>query len=444
MKERKNNPDKIGFVKFWGWQTRGVAASVNFIMLGYISLFCTDALGMSAALIGTLLMASKVVDAITDLLAGYIVDKTNTRWGKGRPYEWFIVIEWVLTYLLFATPAGASNTFKAVWILVMYVMINAVCTTFLSAAQNPYMIRAFGTDNQRVKLASFGGIVIMVASMAANIILPTFIEGIRTDVNGWRLVILCVAVPMAVIGIFRFFLVKETIKIEDASTTESVTIKDTLQVLKGNKYVWFIGLMYLGYSFVTGMGIHTYYFTWVIGDLGLMGTASAMTIVVLPLLFVFPIIMKKISKGTMVRISCVFYIISGLLLFYFGEIFPLLLLAFVLAGIGSLPITYLVDLMMLDAGTYNHYTMGKRMDGTIGAIKGFLGKLGGALGIGAVGWLLELGGYNGLAETQTSGALFMIKFLAGYMNVIVFAAVGIVMLFYNLDKLLPEIEKKQA
>lgn len=100
--------------------------------------------------------------------------------------------------------------------------------------------------------------------------------------------------------------------------------------------------------------------------------------------------------------------------------------------------------MMLDAGTYNHYTMGKRMDGTIGAIKGFLGKLGGALGIGAVGWLLELGGYNGLAETQTSGALFMIKFLAGYMNVIVFAAVGIVMLFYNLDKLLPEIEKKQA
>ena len=51
MKERKNNPDKIGFVKFWGWQTRGVAAAVNFIMLGYISLFCTDALGMSAALI---------------------------------------------------------------------------------------------------------------------------------------------------------------------------------------------------------------------------------------------------------------------------------------------------------------------------------------------------------------------------------------------------------
>lgn len=85
MKERKNNPDKIGFVKFWGWQTRGVAASVNFIMLGYISLFCTDALGMSAALIGTLLMASKVVDAITDLLAGYIVDKTNTRWGKADP-----------------------------------------------------------------------------------------------------------------------------------------------------------------------------------------------------------------------------------------------------------------------------------------------------------------------------------------------------------------------
>lgn len=444
MKVKKNNPDKIGVVRFWGWQTRGVSGAVNFMMLGYISLYCTDALGMSAALIGTLLMASKVVDAITDLVAGYIVDKTNTKWGKGRPYEWFIIIEWFLTFLLFATPAGASTTIKAVWILVMYVLVNAVCTTFLSAAQNPYMIRAFGTDNQRIKLASFGGIVIMVASMAANIILPTFINNVRTDVAGWKFLMLCVALPMAVIGIFRFFTVKETIEVEDASTTETISIKDTLRVLKSNKYVWFIGLMYLGYSFVTGMGINTYYFTWVIGDLSKMGTASAMTIVVLPLLFIFPLIMKKLSKGTLVRISCVFYIISGLLLFYFGTNFSVLLFAFVLAGVGSLPITYLTDLMMLDAGTYNQYAMGKRMDGTIGAIKGFLGKLGGALGIGTVGWLLELGGYNGFAAVQTNSALFIIRFITGYMNVIIFALVGVVMLFYNLDKVLVKIENKQA
>jgi hypothetical protein len=51
---------------------------------------------------------------------------------------------------------------KAAWLLVTYVLINSVCTTLLSAAQNPYMIRAFETNEQRVKLASLGGIVIMV------------------------------------------------------------------------------------------------------------------------------------------------------------------------------------------------------------------------------------------------------------------------------------------
>ena len=270
-----------------------------------------------------------------------------------------------------------------------------------------------------------------------------WIEPIRTNASGWAHLMLCISIPMAVIGILRFFFVKETVEVQDNTTSERVTVKDTLEVLRRNPYVWMVGMMYFGYMFITGMGINTYYFTWVIGDLGLMGTASLMSIVVLPLLFFFPLIMKKLSKGKLVQIACYFYIASGLLLFFLGKNVPVLFLTFLLMGVASLPITYLTDLMMLDVGTYNQHIAGKRMDGTIGAIKGFLGKVGGAVGIGIVGVLLQVGGYDGTLAAQPERALFMIRFMISWLPVIVFTALAVMMIFYKLDKMLPELDKEQ-
>ena len=279
--------------------------------------FCVDLLygcpGYASGSGGNAFAASKIVDAVTDLFAGYLVDRTNTRWGKGRPYEWAIVAEWILTFIMYSTPASASTTFKAVWLLVTYIMINSICTTLLSAAQNPYMIRAFATNNQRVRLATFGGIVIMVASMAINIIFPKLMANIATSPAGWSRLMLLIAVPMAVIGILRFFFVKETIEIHEDKAQEVVRMKDVFLVLARNPYVYMVGIMYFGYSLVTGMGVNTYYFKYAMGDVELMSGASAISIVALPLLAVFPALMKRATKGLLVQAGCIAYIIAGFL-----------------------------------------------------------------------------------------------------------------------------------
>lgn len=446
MKESKTNvvnPDKIGVGKFWAWQSRGASAAINFIVVSFVAIYCTDSLGMPPALVGTLLAVSSVIDAITDLFAGYLVDKTNTKWGKGRPYEWAIVAEWIITFLMYSTPAGASLVVKAVWILVCRILINSVCTTLLSACQNPYMIRAFATNNQRVKLATFGGIVIMLASMVINIAFPIMMANIATSPQGWSHMVLLIALPAAFIGIMRFFFVKETVKVMDASEHEEVKLSDVFSVLKKNPYVWMVGFMYFGYTLVTGMGINTYFFTWVVGDIKKMSAASAIAIVALPLLFVFPTIMKNATKSLLVQAGCIAYIIAGFIMFFCYKSYTTLLVGFVFTGIASLPITYLTDLMMLDCGTYNAHISKKRMDGTIGAIKGFLGKIGGALGLGMVGWLLQAGHYDGTLSTQPDSALFMIRFLIGIVPVIIFAAIAIMMMFYKVDSMLPELEKEQ-
>lgn len=153
-KSKRDMQGKIGVVKFWTWSARDLSLSANFIVLSFISIYCTNTLNMEPALVGILLMGSKVVDAVTDLFAGYLVDRTETKWGKGRPYEFAIFGVWLCTWLLYSTPAEAGTTMKAVWIFAMYMFVNSVFTTLLNASGNPYMVRAFGDNEQRVRLAS--------------------------------------------------------------------------------------------------------------------------------------------------------------------------------------------------------------------------------------------------------------------------------------------------
>ncbi|NBH27162.1 MFS transporter [Lachnospiraceae bacterium] len=438
-KSKRDMQGKIGVVKFWTWSARDLSLSANFIVLSFISIYCTNTLNMEPALVGILLMGSKVVDAVTDLFAGYLVDRTETKWGKGRPYEFAIFGVWLCTWLLYSTPAEAGTTMKAVWIFAMYMFVNSVFTTLLNASGNPYMVRAFGDNEQRVRLASFGGIIIMVASIVINITFPIAMTRIATSAAGWRKMIGMFALPLAVIGILRFFFVKETEKVDTVS--EKVSFKDVLTVLKENKYVYMVIALQLVYSLVTGTGVVTYYFTYIVKNLEVMGVVSSVSVFVVPLMIFFPLMLKKVPMGKMVQIGCVFYAIGSFVAFVSGGSIPVLIGATVITGIGTLPVTYLVNLMALDCGSYNAYKGRQRMDGTIGAIKGFANKLGGACGSGLLGIMLTMGGFDSTLETQTSSANFMIVALYTLIPCILFAVMAVMFSFYKLDKMMPEINR---
>ena len=86
------------------WSLRNISIMAGFVVMSYVSYFATNCLGISAGVIGALLLASKLFDGITDLIAGYFVEKTNTKLGKGRPYDLCIIGVWICTVLMFAVP----------------------------------------------------------------------------------------------------------------------------------------------------------------------------------------------------------------------------------------------------------------------------------------------------------------------------------------------------
>lgn len=439
MKTKGEKTGKIGIVKFWAWSARDLSLSANFIVLGFLSMYCTNALDLNPGVVGVLLMASKIVDAITDIFAGYIIDKTDTKLGKGRPYEFAILGVWGCTWLLFSTPAGASTTVKYIWIFVMYMFVNSIFTTLLNASGNPYMVRAFGSNEQRVKLASYGGIVIMVASILINMMFPVAMSRIAMSPAGWSKMIALFSVPLGLIGIQRFIFVKETEKVD--TVLESIHFKDVLIVLKKNKYIYMVLALQLAYSIVTGTGVASYYFTYVVKNLEIMGFVSAASVFVVPLMIFFPLMLKKIAMGRMIQIGCIIYAIGNMVIFVSGGNIPILISATILMGVGQLPITYLSNLMALDCGSYNAYMGYQRMDGTIGAIKGFANKLGGALGAGLLGLMLSISGFDSKLEVQERVTNVAISSVYGLIPCILFIVMAIMLSFYKLDKMMPEINR---
>jgi len=90
-KTKERNPDKIGALKFFSWNLRGVSTGACLMVMGYLTIYCSDTLGLNVGIVSTMLVLSKIIDAFTDVAAGILVDRTNTKIGRGRPYELAVI-----------------------------------------------------------------------------------------------------------------------------------------------------------------------------------------------------------------------------------------------------------------------------------------------------------------------------------------------------------------
>ena len=143
-RNKGKDPNKLGFGRLMAFKSSDiVAAWINLIMLNYLSIYASDTLGVNLLTVSMLLLASKAVDAVTDMVAGVIVDNTHTKLGKGRPYELSIIGMTICTILLFAGNPAWSNVVKCVWIFCMYTLTFSIFATLRNAAMNPYTIRTF-------------------------------------------------------------------------------------------------------------------------------------------------------------------------------------------------------------------------------------------------------------------------------------------------------------
>jgi probable glucitol transport protein GutA len=446
-RQKAQNQDKLGLGKLLAYKSSDItAAGVSAIVLSFLTLYCTDTLGISPAVVGSLLMASKIFDAFTDILGGWLVDNTHTKLGKGRPYELCIIGVTICTLGLFSASPEWSEFVKCAWIFTMYTLVFSVFTTLRSAANVPYTIRAF-SNNQKViaKVASYGGIITMAASIGISVAFPIVMSKLATNAAGWTKTVAIFVIPLTLIGVIRFIFLKEDPAVDAGNQHKKISVKEIFGMLKINKYIWLFACIMLCYNVTTSLGMATYYFKWIIGNTALISVTSMFSIVLLPLMFGFPVIMRKIgTMGDMIAAFCVIGIIGYGIVFFSDSNLIGVLIGGVIGAFATLPLAYYGVLFIMKCCTYNEMKGLPRMDGSAGILSNFATKFGSAIGSAVTGILLGLAGYvsGENVAAQPDSAILMIRILyavvpAVFLVIILFASKA----FAPLERKIPEWEE---
>lgn len=452
-KKRVKDPStKLGLGRLLAWQLPNVSNAACFVIVnGYLSLFCTNYLGMEAATVGTILLISNIVDAVTDLIACYVIDNSKvTKWGKARPYELGILGVWVCTILMFCTPTGWSSVLKNIWVFAMYTFVFGVFNTFRGAAQQPYMIRAFGGNRTLIgKLGSYGGFVTMFGSIIVSVTFPILMGRIATSAEGWRNLLLLFGLPMILLGLPRFLFIKEDPSIDAGVQHDKVTLKEIFKMLVSNKFVWFYAVVMMVFNCTTSLGVTSYYFTYVVGNTDIMGMFSAFSFMIIPLMIFMPMLLKKFSAPQIIAGGAVLAVAGYALNFFAGANIGMLLAGGILTSIATLPLSYLGALIVLDLCNYNEYLNLPRMDATTTVVSNnFASQIGQGVGGALVGFLLSAAGFISSTDgtaIQPESAITMIRCLYSIIPMVLMVVLIVfAILLSKLNKKMPEIDTALA
>lgn len=347
---------------------------------------------------------SKAIDAVGVLFAGWFVDRApETKWGKARPFELSIIGVWVAAAAMFAVPGGLGDTAKYIWLFVAYLLVTAVFGPLLTANDPLYLARAWGSREAITRIQMRSGIFTGLFAVLTAIGMPLAIDNAGKDPGAWTLTVTSLAVPMIAFGLLRFFFHHERFQTESPDKPR-VTLRDIMTVLRSNPYLWSVAAINFVASFVGGIGVGTYYYRYVVGDLAMLSIAGAFNLLMLPVLLIIPKLARRFSIAKIIFIANIIGAV-GYLAFSLGQLgTPFLVLAVMLTGLGAAPLAYLLPVLIVDNSTYNEWKGNRRLESVGGSVTNFSANVAAAMAAGIAGVVLSFVGYDGSLEIQTAAA----------------------------------------
>ncbi|MGQ3378506.1 glycoside-pentoside-hexuronide (GPH):cation symporter [Priestia endophytica] len=404
----------------------------------YLMFFYTDVVGIAAAQVGILFLLTRVIDGIADVAMGVVIDKTNTKWGKSRPYFLIGAIPFgLLAILAFYVPdIGPVGKliyayFTYLGLSLAYTMVNIPLASILPSLTS--------NGQERTMLAT---VRIIFASIGATAVSALTLPMVRTLGNGsqvqgffWTIVI------FAIVGTMLFFVTFKTVEEKVKIRQDKITVKQAFSTLKGNTpwYIFAFNILFMWGSYFFQQGALIYYFTYNVGRADLAAiVASIMAFIPIIGTFITPLFAKRMLKRTVFMIASTINLAGILIMLIANVNVPLLLIGAVVLALGHGLRQSIYFSMQADPVDYGEWKTGISAAGVISALNGFLGKVAMA-GTGAIsGWLLTRGNYVP-NETQTSSALLAIKLNFLIIPAIMVVISMIIMCFYRLDKMYPAV-----
>ena len=420
-----------------------VACNVVFALTASLLVyFYTNVMHVPVGLVGTIMMASRVFDGISDITIGALIDRTHSKHGKARAWIlWMMIPYGVSAVLLFTVPPG-GNLVKGIYIFITY----NFCTTFVYTALNlPYATLASlmtRDTNERAVVNLFRTGMSAIGNMIITGITFPLVDLLGDTQAAWIKVSLAYAVLAVAMLYFCFANCRERVCIPSgAKRGRKLGLWRECGLVLQNRYffMFFALAVFLSlYETITGTSM-AYYAQYILGDRNLTGLLAAFESVpqLLIVLVLAPLILRFGKRNVALAGACAAVLGMAAMSLSPGNQ-QLALAACALRGIGKGCFRGVKYAMLSDIIEYGHWKTGVRLEGMIVAAATAGQKFGGGLTVGLTGWLMHLAGFDG-QEIISAAAVGMIRSIYIWGNVLAWGLIGFTLIFYKLDRLYPQI-----
>ncbi len=433
--------------QYWLYSVGNFPNNIIFLMVGtYITYFYTNILQIPAVMAGTIFMVARLVDAVTDPLMGMIVDRTNTKLGKYRPFiiagAPFLGIMFVL---LFAAP-DFSTMGKIVYAFVTYIIYSLAWTIVqIPQLALPAMLTNDLAKRTRIQaiFQAFGSIAALVVSAWALPILNAL--GGQEDAGAWLKFTIIFGTLSAILFILSAMSVKDVDVYNpeaELKKREKQPLSEILSVITKNKALLCVLIAYgtdmFAYQISNSLRIYFFQYnmngrTDLITYIGYASTFIGFALVI----FIQPFVKrtgKKIGIIAVEALAIVFtlpMLVTGLSGGY--------AIAAVMFTYISVTFTWTINNMLsraavLDAANYAQITTGVNGTALVNSTFTFVNKCCQAFSMFFGGAILSATGYSAEVEQQSPGCLKAILLLCTVGPILGYIASVIAMYFYPLSR----------
>ncbi len=435
------------------WGTRvayaggDVACNVIFGMIGtLLTLFYTDYVGVSPAIVGMVMLLSRLFDGVSDLVMGVIVENTKSKWGKSRPWILWMSVPYALSAVLLFSVPHTTGMVQAVYIFVTYNFCTTLCYTALNLPYGSLSAMMTRTSSERDMLS----VVRMGLSPLGRIMAVTFtlplVKIFGDDQSAWIKTMSIWAAIALILLVICFVKCKETVVIEAQKNAKKVPVRDGMKALVTNQYFWSVLVLWMLQSVSFGISgtILPYYCKYIFHNDTWMYSALYLTetLVLVGCIFLCAPLIRKYGKRNIALFGA-YIALGGQLLFFLNPTnFVWLVMSCVMRAIGLAPLNAAVFGMIGDVVEFGQWKTHIRQESLIFAGGSIGTKVGSGVASACMTGLLSMAGYISSSAgtvTQPQQALDMIINIYKGGPLIVAVIAVITLTLYRLDGKYPAI-----
>lgn len=438
------------------------ALLLNAVLATYLNVYYTDVLKLTTVWGGAFLVVfpiiSKIIDAITNVIMGYVIDRTHTSQGKARP--WLLLSAPLLAVtgiLLFTVPNG-SETVQVIWVMISYNLFYSFAYTIFNMSHNLMVPLSIRDTTQRGGLSVFNQIsTIMMSGILVALVFPMVVMPmIGVDKGKWMLLMSILSILALPLTLLEYYFTKERVTEESqAGGEQSIPFAAQLKAIFSDKYMLLIYAYFLIYT--AGSSIKNislpYFCNYVLGSYN-DGITQTMVSAIggipmgIGIFAVWPLA-KKFGKRNVTLVGFILYAIGSAVCWMFPHSMVLVLVGQFIKNIGGLPCSYVFMALFADVLDHLEWKTGFRSDGIAMSVYNIIAvtMVGVCTGI-FNGWLA---GAGYAAPEMVDGVTQAVSQSAAVQNIITFGFVGLevftgliltgLLVFLSVEK---DIGKKQA